>query len=121
MKKMNTPGFRAGDWVIVSGQTGRVGEQLVSDEFDSQFQQCLVNVEKILSDEGLTRTSVAKVNIYLRRMSDREPMNALYADFFGDHLPARTTVGVSELSRDALVEVEAWAYAAQQSEPRARS
>jgi 2-iminobutanoate/2-iminopropanoate deaminase len=45
-------------------------------------------------------------------MADREQMNGLYANFFGDHLPARTTVGVAELSRGALVEVEAWAYAA---------
>ena len=112
MKAANTPGFRAGDWVIVSGQTGRVGEKLVSEDFAGQFTQCLANVEAILTAQGLPRTAVAKVNIYLLRMADREQMNGLYANFFGDHLPARTTVGVAELSRGALVEVEAWAYAA---------
>jgi len=112
VKAANTPGFRAGDWVIVSGQTGRVGEKLVSEDFAGQFAQCLANVEAILTAQGLPRTSVAKVNIYLLRMGDREQMNGLYANFFGDHLPARTTVGVAELSRGALVEVEAWAYAA---------
>jgi 2-iminobutanoate/2-iminopropanoate deaminase len=112
VKAANTPGFRAGDWVIVSGQTGRVGEKLVSEDFAGQFTQCLANVEAILTAQGLPRTSVAKVNIYLLRMADREQMNGLYANFFGDHLPARTTVGVAELSRGALVEVEAWAYAA---------
>jgi 2-iminobutanoate/2-iminopropanoate deaminase len=112
VKAANTPGFRAGDWVIVSGQTGRVGDKLVSEAFAGQFVQCLANVEAILQEQRLARSSVAKVNIYLRHMSDREEMNGLYAEFFGDHLPARTTVGVSELSRGALVEVEAWAYAA---------
>lgn len=107
---VNTPAFRAGDWVIVSGQTGRVGEQLVSEHFAPQFRQCLANLESALATQNLGRSSVAKVNIYLRRMSDREEMNGLYTEFFGTHLPARTTVGVSELSRGALVEVEAWAF-----------
>ena len=110
MKALNTPGFRAGDWLIVSGQTGRIGDELVGDDFSSQFRQCLVNLEAILTGDGFPRSSVAKVNIYLRRMSDREEMNGLYADFFGEHLPARTTVGVAELSRGALVEIEGWAY-----------
>jgi 2-iminobutanoate/2-iminopropanoate deaminase len=107
---LNTPAFRAGEWVIVSGQTGRIGEHLVSDAFAGQFRQCLANLETVLATQNLGRTSVAKVNIYLRRMADREEMNGLYTDFFGSHLPARTTVGVSELSRGALVEVEAWAF-----------
>lgn len=109
-KPVNTPAFRAGDWVIVSGQTGRIGEQLVSDGFAEQFKQCLVNLEAALANQRLDRFAVAKVNIYLRRMSDREEMNSLYTEFFGSHLPARTTVGVSELSREAWVEVEAWAF-----------
>lgn len=110
-KPTNTAAYRAGDWVIVSGQTGRIGDRLVSDEFAAQFRQCLANLESALKSQSLGRTSVAKVNIYLRHMADREAMNGLYAEFFGDHLPARTTVGVSELSRGALVEVEAWAFA----------
>lgn len=110
MKRYNTPGYRAGQWLVISGQTGRVGEQLVGEKFAEQFNQCMCNLEAILEAHGYTRESVAKVNIYLRHMADRDEMNGLYTDFFGSHLPARTTVGVSELSRDALVEVEAWAH-----------
>jgi len=113
MKALNSPGFVAGDWLIISGQTGRQGPALVSPEFAPQFRQCLANLRAILQEASLPVEAVAKVNIYLRRMADREAMNVLYAEFFGDHLPARTTVGVSELSRGALVEVEAWAYRAQ--------
>ena len=109
-KSFNSPAFRAGDWVIISGQTGRIGEELVSELFDDQFAQCLKNLKKILDDNSLQVASIAKVNIYLRKMSDRNAMNEIYTDFFGTHLPARTTVGVSELSRNALVEIEAWAY-----------
>ena len=109
-KSFNTPAYRAGDWVIVSGQTGRIGERLVSEDFAGQFRQCMANVESALKTQNLGRSSVAKVNIYLRHMADREEMNGLYTEFFGTHLPARTTVGVSELSRGALVEVEAWAF-----------
>ncbi|WP_036593796.1 RidA family protein [Ottowia thiooxydans] len=109
-KVHNTPAFRAGGWVIVSGQTGRIGEKLVSDAFPEQFSQCLKNVRHVLEQESVPLTAVAKVNIYLRKMSDREVMNTIYSHFFGEHLPARTTVGVSELSRDALVEVEVWAF-----------
>lgn len=110
MKKFNTPGYRAGDWLVISGQTGRASETLVGDKFSEQFVQCMKNIDAILSDNGFTRDSVAKVNIFLRKMADREEMNGLYTEFFGTHLPARTTVGVSELSRGALVEVEAWAH-----------
>jgi 2-iminobutanoate/2-iminopropanoate deaminase len=110
MKAVNSPGFVAGDWLIISGQTGRQGANLVSPEFAAQFKQCLANLGAILQDANLPVEAVAKVNIYLRRMADRDAMNALYTAFFGDHLPARTTVVVSELARDALVEVEAWAY-----------
>ncbi|PZP99205.1 MAG: reactive intermediate/imine deaminase [Variovorax paradoxus] len=110
MKRFNTPGYRAGDWLVISGQTGRIAETLVSDNFADQFTQCMKNLDAILVANGYPRHSVAKVNIYLRKMADREEMNGLYTDFFGEHLPARTTVGVSELSRGALVEVEAWAH-----------
>lgn len=111
-KAMNTPGYRAGDWLIVSGQTGRVGEHLVSDQFDEQFRQCLANLQGVLDLESVPLTAVAKVNIYLSNMENREAMNDLYSSFFGDHRPARTTIGVAELSRGALVEIEAWAYTA---------
>lgn len=111
-KAVNTPGYRAGDWLIVSGQTGRVGEHLVGDKFAEQFEQCLINLKKILDAESVPLTAIAKVTIYLRQMNDREAMNDLYTTFFGEHRPARTTIGVAELSRGALVEIEAWAYTA---------
>jgi len=107
----NTPGYRAGDWVIISGQTGRVGEDLVPGGFEPECRQALKNVAAIVEQHGLPRTAIAKINIFLADMADRTPLNKIYLEFFGDHLPARTTVGVNQLSRNARVEIEGWAYA----------
>lgn len=110
-KARNTPGFRAGDWLIVSGQTGRVGEALVPGGFGAQFRQALANLARVVGENGLGLEAVAKVNIYLADLSDYTQMNEIYSEFFGTHLPARTTVGVNALNRGAAVEVEAWAFA----------
>lgn len=109
-KARNTPGFRAGEWLIISGQTGRLGESLVPGGFAAQFRQALANLNRVVSDNGLSVGSVAKVTIYLTDMGDYALMNELYAEFFGGHLPARTTIGVNGLNRGAAVEVEAWAF-----------
>lgn len=106
----NSPGYRAGDWLIISGQTGRIGETLVPGGFAPQFRQALLNVKRIVDAHGLELRSIAKVNIYLVDLSNYVAMNDVYLDFFEDHLPARTTVGVNALNRGAAVEVEAWAF-----------
>ena len=109
-----TPGYVAGEWLIVSGQTGRIGEQL-ADGFDAQFRQAFSNVQLILNESGLALGAVAKITIYLARMeADYGRMNELYAELLSRNSdrprPARTTIGVTALPRNALVEVEAWAY-----------
>jgi 2-iminobutanoate/2-iminopropanoate deaminase len=105
-----TPGYRAGPWLIVSGQTGSKDDSLVPGGFPAEFQQALGNVKHIIEEAGLTLASVGKVTIYLTDMSDYTRMNAVYSDFFNPHKPARTTVAVAGLPRNASVEVEAWAY-----------
>ena len=107
---VNTPFYRAGDWYIASGITGRVGEVLVPGGFGAEFAHILHRFGEMLAGEGIARTSVAKVNIYLLDMRNRVRMNVLYLDFFGDHLPARTVVGVNEISRGGQVEFEAWVH-----------
>jgi 2-iminobutanoate/2-iminopropanoate deaminase len=107
----NTPGYRAGNWIIISGQTGRIGETLVPGGFAPECRQALRNVAAIVERHGLPLTSIAKINIFLVDMTDRDALNEIYLDFFGGHLPARTTVGVNQLSRNARVEIEGWAYA----------
>lgn len=110
-RAFNTPGYRAGDWLIISGQTGRIGENLVPGGFEAECRQALSNVAAIVERHGLPRTAIAKMNIYLADMADRDLLNVIYVEFFKGHLPARTTVGVNQLSRDARVEIEGWVYA----------
>jgi 2-iminobutanoate/2-iminopropanoate deaminase len=111
MGRPYTPGYQAGNWIIVSGQTGRIGEALVLGGFDAEFQQALSNVRQILAEHKAGLDAVAKITIYLARMrEDYQRMNELYAQVFETHKPARTTIGVAALPRNALVEVEAWAY-----------
>jgi 2-iminobutanoate/2-iminopropanoate deaminase len=107
---VNTPFYRAGDWYIASGITGRMGETLVPGGFEKEFACILSRFGEMLAEQNLARSSVAKVNIYLVDMQNRTRMNAMYLEFFGTHLPARTVVGVSEISRGGQVELEAWAF-----------
>lgn len=66
----------------------------------------LSNLEKVLQAAGLDRSSIVKTTVFLKNFADFEQMNQAYATFFGEHRPARTTVEVSRLPKDALVEIE---------------
>jgi 2-iminobutanoate/2-iminopropanoate deaminase len=66
----------------------------------------LQNLELVLAARGLNRASIVKTTVFLKNMTDFPRMNAVYAEFFGAHRPARSTVEVSRLPKDALVEIE---------------
>ena len=105
-----TPIVRAGDWLVVSGQVGIAGGELVAGGTRGQLRQALDNLEALLESEGATLADVVKTTVFLRHLSDYAAMNQTYVTAFGDHRPARSAVGVSELPLGALVEIEAWAY-----------
>lgn len=66
----------------------------------------LQNLETVLKAAGANRNHVLKTSVFLKNFADLEKMNKAYEQFFGDHKPARTTVEVSRLPKDALVEIE---------------
>ena len=105
-----TPIVRAGDWLVSSGQIGMADGKLVSGGVVDELKQALANLARLLESEGATIQQVVKTTIFLRHMRDYALVNAAYAEFFGEHRPARSAVAVSELPALALVEVEAWAY-----------
>jgi 2-iminobutanoate/2-iminopropanoate deaminase len=107
-----TPIVRAGDWLVVSGQVGIADGELVSGGTQGQLAQALANLAGLLAGEGATMADVFKTTVFLRHLSDYTAMNETYVAAFGDHRPARSAVGVSELPLGALVEIEAWAYLA---------
>ena len=104
-----TPIVRAGDWLIVSGQVGVEGGKL-ADGVAAQTALAVRNVAAQLATEGAALTDVAKTLCFLTDMGDFAIFNEAYIAGFGDHRPARSTVGVAALPIGAVVEIEAWAY-----------
>ena len=105
-----TPIVRMGDWLVTSGQIGQRDGKLVSGGLHAQLRQALANLRDLLESEGAIMADVVKTTVFLRHLSDYAAMNETYVAAFGDHRPARSAIGVSELPLNALVEIEAWAW-----------
>jgi 2-iminobutanoate/2-iminopropanoate deaminase len=105
-----SPSRRIGQTIATSGQIG-LGEdgKLVEGGFGPQLEQTLRNLSNVLTDAGVTREQVIKVNVYLADLADWPALNGPYAQFFGSSLPARTAFATSALPFGARVEIEAWA------------
>lgn len=103
-------GLRAGDFIFVSGQgpldpqTG----QIVGTTIEEQTARVLENIQAILAAGGATMADVVKVSTHLSDLSLFERYNKVYATYFPDPKPTRTTVG-SQLP-GILVEIDAIAY-----------
>ncbi len=106
-----TPAVRAGDWVVCSGQLGLRDGQLVDGGVAAQTAQAIANLQALVESEGAALTDIVKTTCFLADMGDFAVFNDAYLSGFGDHRPARSTFGVAALPLNALVEIEAWAYA----------
>ena len=98
----------AGELLYLSGQTPidpATGE-LITGDVGAQTHRAFDNLEAVLKDAGLTMDHVVKCNVYLTDMANFAAMNAAYATRFTKPFPARTTVAVRGLPRNALVEIE---------------
>lgn len=105
-----TPVVRAGDFVIVSGQGGIKDGALVEGGVTAQTTQTIANLEARLAEFGASLTDVVKTLCFLTDMGTFAEFNEAYAAAFGDHRPARSTVGVAALPGGMAVEIEAWAW-----------
>ncbi|HIE35003.1 MAG TPA: deaminase, partial [Campylobacterales bacterium] len=76
-------------------------------DIKKQTTQVLTNLKNVLESAGSSLEKVVKTTIYLANMNDFATVNEIYAQFFGKHKPARSTVAVKTLPKDALVEIEA--------------
>ena len=98
----------AGEFLYTSGQLGINPETgSLPGDIAGQTKQSLKNIHAILEEAGLQKSDVVKTVIYLKDLSDFAVVNEIYAEFFGDHKPARSCVEVSRLPKDGLVEIEA--------------
>lgn len=103
------PIVRAGGWLVCSGQVGVREGGLVPGGAREQTVQALANLRALLEGHGASLADVVKTTVFLTDIADFAVMNEAYADAFGDHRPARSTVAVAALPLGAVVEVEAWA------------
>lgn len=97
-----------GDLVFTSGQIPiRPDTQtLVEGDIEAQSRQVFQNLAAVLEAAGSSLSRVIKSTVYLQDMNDFLRFNAVYAEAFGDARPARSTVQVARLPRDARVEVD---------------
>jgi 2-iminobutanoate/2-iminopropanoate deaminase len=104
-------GFRGGNVIFTSGQTGtdpKTGK--VVEGIEAQTRQALENVGDVLRAAGCSREDVVKVTVFLADMRDYHAMNEVYASFFSKPYPARSTVEARLASQTMRVEIEAIAY-----------
>jgi 2-iminobutanoate/2-iminopropanoate deaminase len=99
---------RVGDLLYTSGQVGLdpASGKLVSGGIEAETRRALENLQAILRAAGTGFDRVVKASVFLTDMDEFAAMNGVYASFFGDTRPARTTVAVSRLPVGARVEID---------------
>jgi 2-iminobutanoate/2-iminopropanoate deaminase len=104
---------RVGSMIFCAGQIplDPKSGQIVSEDIAEQTRRVLDNVTAILRAEQLTIADVVKTTVFLADFGDFQKMNEVYATYFKDQPPARSTVGVSTLPKNARVEIEVIAFA----------
>jgi 2-iminobutanoate/2-iminopropanoate deaminase len=101
--------IQAGGLVFCSGQVGldpQTGE-LVSGGIQAEARRALQNLRAVLDAAGVGPADVVKTTVFLADIKDFAALNEVYATFFSDPPPARSTFGVVALPKDARVEIEA--------------
>jgi 2-iminobutanoate/2-iminopropanoate deaminase len=102
-----SPAIITGDLVYTSGQIGidsKTGQ--LAEGFEGQLEQVFKNLEAVLEASGSSIDHVVKATVFLADMNDYNKLNELYPKKFKGDPPARTTVQVARLPRDARVEIE---------------
>ena len=101
--------IRAGNMVWLSGQIALDPEtmKMVGETAAEQAVQVLNNMTAVLSEAGASFSDVVLCTIFLADMDDFAEVNAVYADFMPQPAPARATVEVSRLPKDARIEISA--------------
>lgn len=105
--------IKANGFLFLSGQIAldpRTG-QMVGEDIKTQTKRVMDNIKAVLEAAGSSLEKVVKCGVFLKNMNDFGPMNEEYGSYFKELPPARTTVQVAKLPRDALIEVDVIAMA----------
>ena len=102
-------GIRVGTLLFLSGQVGLdpATGQMVDGDVAAQTRRVMENLAAVLKSAGLSLADVARTTIYLADMNDFARVNEVYGSYFSEPYPARATVQVARLPRDARVEIDA--------------
>ena len=97
-----------GDLVFCAGQVGLdpASGQVVSGDIKDQTRRCLDNLAAVLEAAGSSLDRVTKTTVFLTDLAEFTAMNEAYAERFGGHKPARSTIGIAALPRGARIEIE---------------
>ena len=106
-------GIKAGGFVFVSGQVALdpATGAMVGTDVAAQTERVLQNLQAVVEAAGSDLDRVLKTTVYLRSMADFAAMNEVYKRYFKNEPPARATVAVAGLPKDALVEIDVIAEA----------
>ena len=105
-----SPIVAAGDWLVTAGQLGVTPDGTLLDGIEAQTSQCMANIRTLLESKGASMSDIVKTTVFLADIGDWPKMNGPYEEALGDHRPARSAFAVGALPRNALVEIEAWAF-----------
>jgi 2-iminobutanoate/2-iminopropanoate deaminase len=102
-------GMKVGGLIFTAGQIplDPATMQMVGETIAEQTDRVMRNLQAILETAGASLASVVKTTVYLADMGEFAAMNEVYARWFGEHKPARSTVQVGRLPKDAKVEIDA--------------
>ena len=99
----------AGNLIYTAGQRplDPATMEMVGSNVTEQTEQVFKNLKAVLEAAGVGLDAVVKTTVFLADMADFQAMNGVYANYFGDHKPARAAVQAAALPKGALVEIEA--------------
>lgn len=100
--------IQAGNFLFLSGQLALNPQngEMVGSDISTQTKQVIENIKGVLGAAGASLADVVKTTVFLQNMGDFSQMNEVYKQYFGDSAPARSTVEVARLPKNALVEIE---------------
>ena len=99
--------IKANGFLFISGQIPLTPNgELVGDDIKTQTKQVLKNLKSILKEANLSLKDAVKTTIFLKNMDDFSVVNEIYAQAFKEHKPARSTIEISKLPKDVLIEIE---------------
>lgn len=108
-----SPAIRIGNFLFISGQIG-INQQtgvLENKDIETETRQALDNLMMIIRNAGFDSTDIVSTTVYLKDINDYAKMNLIYGGYFEEgNYPARATVQIAALPRDARVEISAIAY-----------